>query len=366
MPSSHDTVSEQFLRWEHRGRGWQVFLEPVTPEPPFRPFERHFIESVQDDGKRPTFLSSLFGKITEKLDGKPKEAQLEPEDEEEPEPTSLVREELIELHTALPAKLDMARDVFEHFLSNLGLCQEPIAFELVGVHNTVEVQFVAGATDADQVRRQIESHFPETSVLPTEGTLEATWEQCPGDEGTAVEFGLEREFMYSLATGKIDPFIGLVAALSELQPGELGMFQVLWRPVRHPWTESIRKSVTNADGKPLFVNEPELTSAAEKKVSRPLFAVVARIMVRSGRHTRVREIARNLASSLRPFINPQGNALIPLSNEGYPARRPRSGRAVPPVPSLGDDPECRRTDGLRSPAVKRRAISGSGAGRRPD
>jgi hypothetical protein len=41
MPSVHEQLSEQFYQWETRGRGWQVFEEPVHPEPPFVPFHGH-------------------------------------------------------------------------------------------------------------------------------------------------------------------------------------------------------------------------------------------------------------------------------------------------------------------------------------
>jgi hypothetical protein len=37
-----------------------------------------------------------------------------------------------------------------------------------------------------------------------------------------------------LASGKLDPFIGIMGALAELQPGELGLFQVLFQPVQIP------------------------------------------------------------------------------------------------------------------------------------
>jgi hypothetical protein len=41
------------------------------------------------------------------------------------------------------------------------------------------------------------------------------------------------------------------------------------------------RSVTWADGKPFFVNRPELHGAAEKKIQRPLFAAVVRIAVQT-------------------------------------------------------------------------------------
>ena len=107
-------------------------------------------------------------------------------------------------------------------------------------------------------------------------------EASQGDEVLAVEFGLKHEFMLPLASGKLDPFIGIIGALAELQPGELGLFQVLFQPVQNPWAESIVNSVTHADGKPFFVNSPELTGAAENKVARPLYAAVVRILVCAG------------------------------------------------------------------------------------
>jgi len=151
-----------------------------------------------------------------------------------------------------------------------------------------------------------------------QGALEDAWTASEGDAACAVEFGLRREFMLPLATGKLDPFIGLIAALSELRPGELGLFQVLWQPVRNPWAENITASLTRQDSRPLFVNEPELVVAAEKKVSKPLFAAVVRMMVRAVDNARLYEIARDLAGALRVFNSPQANAIIPLTSDEYP------------------------------------------------
>ena len=112
--------------------------------------------------------------------------------------------------------------------------------------------------------------------------MKAAWNRhgkhSQGDEALAVEFGLKHEFMLPLQSGKLDPFIGIVGALAELQPGELGLFQVLFQPAQNPWAESIVNSVSHADGKPFFVDSPELTDAAENKVARPLYAAVVRIL----------------------------------------------------------------------------------------
>jgi len=316
MASIHEQLTSQFYEWESRGRGWRVFDGPVYPEPPFRAFNGYRLPDPQviDDGRVPTFFSTLFRKVTQP----PPKPVVKEEPEPEPEPTPLVRESLVEFQASLPADLDVARESFDQFFQNLALCREPIAFELLGIHKRVLAQFAANAEDAPSVGRQLKAHFPDVQFRQLEGALDKAWEGSAGDEAFAVEFGLEREFMWPLATGKIDPFVGLVGALAELQPGELALFQVLWQPVQNPWAESLVNCVTLPDGKPLFVNAPELTSAAETKAARPLYAAVVRIMGRATTRARLEQMARDMAGSLRVFSNPQGNALIPLHNDEYP------------------------------------------------
>ena len=149
-----------------------------------------------------------------------------------------------------------------------------------------------------------------------------------------MDCGLMREFMFMLSTEKFDPFVGIVGALSELQSDELGLFQVLWQPVQErwhetiinavtdfnrdeSWRESIMKAVTGEDGKPLFVNMPELTKAAKEKVSKPLYAVVVRMATKAATFERATSIASGIAASLRVFSQPEGNELIPLKNDDY-------------------------------------------------
>jgi hypothetical protein len=293
-----------------------VFDEPVYPEPPFRPFVGHYLPEAPsiDDGRRPTFLSSFFRKISE-----PRVPPVIPPKEEEPGPTPLICESLVELQASLPDKLDISKEAFEQFLSSLSLCREPIAFELIGKHKNISAQFVAGQSDTPLLRRQLQAYFPEAVFVPRDGGLEQEWEESQGEEVLAVEFGLKHEFMLPLATGKSDPFIGIIGALAELEPGELGLFQVLFQPVENPWAESIVASVTHADGKPYFVNSPELARAAENKVARPLYAAVVRILLRAAEFERMMQLARDLAGSLRVFREPNGNELIPLHNDDYPS-----------------------------------------------
>ncbi|MEJ0091324.1 MAG: type IV secretion system DNA-binding domain-containing protein [Limisphaerales bacterium] len=320
MARIDEQFTEQFRKWELRGRGWQVFDEPVQPEPPFVPFHGHYLPDVQpiDDGRRPTFLSSLVEKLSRKLSTAPVSTPVQPESEEEPEPQPLVREEQIEFQVSLPADLNIGKEAMEQFLRQLSLCQEPVAFELLGVKGRVNVQFAASIADARLVHRQLMAYFPDALFQTVEHSLETAWESCIGDEMLVVEFGLAREFMLPLASGKLDPFIGMIGALSELKANDLGLFQVIFQPVQNPWPESILNSVTDAVGKPFFVDAPELVGAAENKISHTLFAAVVRIAIKAETFERVLDIARDMASSLRVFAHHDGNELIPLQNDEYP------------------------------------------------
>ena len=320
MPTAHEILTEQFRKWELRGRGWKVFDQSVHPEPPFTPFQDHYLPEtpVVDDGRRPTLLSSLVQGLSRKLNTKPPPPPIAPEPEEEPEPTPLTRDGLVELQVSLPPDLDVPATALDQFLTNLSLCREPVSFEVLGIPNRVTVQFAAHPQDAANVRRQLQAHFPEATFQFREGVLDKAWDESEGEEALAVEFGLAHEFMLPLATGGSDFFVGMVAALSELQPGELGLFQVLFQPVNHPWAASITRSVTHTDGKPFFVNAPELVKATQNKVSSPLFAAVVRVAAKGKTYEDALQIAQGLAASLRIFANPQGNELIPLKNSDYP------------------------------------------------
>jgi type IV secretion system coupling TraD/TrwB family protein len=318
MPSVHEQLTEQFRQWELRGRGWQVYQSPVTPEPPFRPFDGHFLppQPAIDDGRRPTIFSSFVAKLSQSLSGK---SQPPPaiEEEPEPEPEVLIRDSLVELQTFLPANLDISREVFAQFLSSLSRCHEPVTFELLGLEPRITAQFAVHPRDVPMASQQLHAFFHDAVFTPQQNTLEQAWNETGDADIAIVEFGLEKEFMRSLATGKLDPFVGIIGVLAELHPDELGLFQVIFQPIHHPWAESIVRSVTHSDGKSFFVNAPELVPAAREKTWHPLYAAVVRIAAKSAEPDRAWEIARHLASALSVFANPTGNELIPLRNDDY-------------------------------------------------
>jgi hypothetical protein len=316
MASIHEHLSKKFSHWELRGRGYQVFDEPVSPEPPFVCSPGNFASPIPiDDGIRTTAVSSFLQRLSRKA--APVELPTAEEDEE-PEPELLERRPSVELQISLPRDFDASKHAFEQFLKSVSLCHSPLSFELVGLPERIAAQFAVDQDDVSLIRKQMEAAFPAVTFLCQEEALASAWNDSDEGGTAIIEFGLAREFMFPLAAGRLDPFIGIVAALSELNPGELGLFQIIFQPVRHPWNESIVNAVTNAQGKPFFINAPELTHAAEQKAALPLYAAVVRIAARAEDFDRTWKIAHDLASALQVFAHPAGNELIPLRNDEYP------------------------------------------------
>jgi hypothetical protein len=319
MSSIEEKLTEQFLRWELRGRGWQLWSEPVVPEPAFRPFTGHYagVPQIIDDSRKPSGLGSFLRGISDRLTGEKQPASIEENNEDESEPRFLSRGGLIELQTFVPATQAFSREAYAYFLASVSACREPVTFELVGNANRITAQLVVHPADVALVREQLATFFPDVATLPKENYLRETWAKPGKAQAVIVECGLAKEFMLPLALGKVDPLVPLVGALGELGENEVGVFQVIFGPVRHPWSESIIQSVTDGAGDAFFVNAPALFSGAKQKISRLLYAAVLRVAVKSSRTDRVTDIARNIIGALGVFENPEGNHIIPLKNDGY-------------------------------------------------
>jgi len=314
MPTVSHDFSDQFHRWEQRTRGHLVFPHPVTPEPPFVAFPGHRLRKARDidDGRRPTHLSSLVQRFWSKPS-----APVPEEPEEEQAPTLFEREPLIEFPLLLPADFDPRKSDGQNFIRSLAVCQEPVAFELIGTVDRVTAQIVVSAADQEHLQQQLQAVFPEVVSVPSQGKLEAAWGSA-GPVAAVVELGLANESVRLLAGTDHDLFVAMVGAMSDFKSDELGAFQVIWQPVTEKWSESLVRSVTDNSGKAFFVNAPELADAARRKTSLPLYAAVLRLAACSSDIDRTWEILRKLASGFQSFSNPNGNELVPLHNDGYP------------------------------------------------
>jgi hypothetical protein len=305
-PTLPERLAEQFYAWELRGRGWQEFARPVALEPPFRPFPGYFLPQVRDDGYRAGLLERLFV---------PHRREPETPEVEEPEPETFESEEaLIECAVSLPSEAAVRAESAERFLLALSGAELPLAFEVVGLPETLKVHLVSRRPDAALLSSQLRAFFPEVSIQAEQEGLRQAWTREKG-ETVLLHFGLGREFMLPLTSFRSldpDPLLPFFGALSELEPGEAGLVQILFERVREEWAESVMRAVlAPGGGKPFFVDYPELTKAAREKISRPLFAACLRVAAKSGDATGAWRIVRDLTH----FGIPTGNELLPLAAE---------------------------------------------------
>lgn len=322
-PILAEQLTRDFYRWEKRCRGWQFWWDVVELEPVYEPFFYHQIpfQPVVDDGRRPTFLSSLVERIKRRLTGTAKTEQAYDPSLfwEEPEPlvfddSSVLHENTISLSPEQKVSLDYT----EEFLLNLSSCSLPLSFEIIGTAQSSSIQLVCREPDLIQVRQQLNAYFPDVVVYREGQTLESLWDN--EKHTVVVDFGLSQEFMRPLrifTNIDPDPLTGIVGALEDLDEGEIGILQILFQAARNPWAKSILTSVTDWQGRSFFADSPEMLPLAKEKVQRPLFAVALRVAGQSPSASRAWEIARALAGGLSQLSNPPSNELIPLSNEGY-------------------------------------------------
>jgi Type IV secretion-system coupling protein DNA-binding domain len=319
-----ELLTEQFYTWEGRGRGQFVAESRVDLEPPFRPFRGHSLPQSRfvDDGVQESGLSRLTGSLLSLFGKSAEPPQVEDaEDESEPEvEPAPAREDLLELQVALPKEYRPLPEVFEQCLFALRYCRSALSFEIIGDKTELVAQMTAERRDAEQLFAQLKAHFPEAVITPVQQFLENKWRTVGQDVSEICEFGLVHEFMLPLQLASnmaTDPLVAICGALEYLGEQELGVFQVLFRPVRERWAESILKAVTTEDGEPFFENAPEILAQTKKKLSRPLFAVLVRAAAQSPEEDRVWHVIKSIAGALSLFENPAGNRLGALTNESY-------------------------------------------------
>lgn len=291
----------------------------IMPEPAFVPFRGHYISSKPvDDGRKPTFLSSLAKSVVESFSPKVVEAQTHEPEESGPsatEPTVDWRE----LRIILPQSADISKDALEQLYVSLSLLRGIISFEIIGAVDSISMQLAVGEADEGNVLQQLHIHVPGAIIERAEGRMNETWQGVASNESLVVDFGLSREFMLPLLMPRNlnpGPLTSLFGVMEGLQQNEVTVYQVILQPVCEPWGASVVRAVTLPNGSPLFDNHPEFLAQARAKISKPLFAVVLRVGVKAGERWRVLDIARSITGALSVFSNPSGNELIPLDNEG--------------------------------------------------
>lgn len=321
-------LSRQFYEWERRGRGWNVWPGPVRLEPPFQPFFSHgepaWPGNAIDDGRHPTALSRLAERLLGRSSSSPGGTEALAGDSlaDDPEPEPFDDDEpVVELALGLPPETQVKQDAVERLLLALRYAHAPFAFEILGTSTSIRAQFACRQPAEPLLRQQLRAHVPSAAVRVGVDRLAELWDSGEPIARVVVDFGLSHEFMLPLAITRgfeVDPLIAITAAMSDLDAGELAVFQILFEEATAPWAESALRAVGDGEGGSFFADAPNVSALAREKMRRPLFAAVVRAAAAAPTETRAWDIARGIGGALESFANPQGNTLVPLENERYP------------------------------------------------
>lgn len=318
-----EAITESFYAWEVRGRGWTLADYPVALEPPFRPlfllpqFASDRLIRI-DDGKRPTIASFLIDATKRLLSGTEQAAPPEPYTEQEPFP-ALPGGTLAVLGISVPAGYAAHADAMTQLLSALSAATYPLAFELIGAAGQVTIQIVCADFDRAQVRANIEGFLPDLAVTTPDDRLAACWDSSASH--VAVDCGLAHEFFLPLPdrdSFRIDPYVPLIPALAAAAQDEFLALQVLFAPTQNPWRSATHEALDDGDGGCLIGDAPWFLPAASEKAETRLYAAVVRFAAQAGSPERAWGLVRGAQPFILQYARPDGNALVPLSNDDYP------------------------------------------------
>ncbi len=318
-------LTNNFYAWEQRGRGWQQFDYPVQLEPSFVPFLGHYVpreHPITDDGRQPTLLSRLSEKVVSVFkEEKPTKSDIDDTFDfgDVIQPAFDVPDECYkEFQIVLPDDFSLTPEIMHRLLGNLAYSKYPLSFEVIGNYEKIVIQLCAYESDAGALTEQLSAYLPEIDLLESDGYLTELWQVDKPQ--TIIDFGLEHECMLPLqssATYKVDPLIGITAALSNLNRNEVGLLQVLFQQVHNDWATEFIEAVTDWDGSAFFADAPQILPLTKEKIATPLYTAAVRVAAQSQSEQRAWSIAKNLSGTLTQFSAPPSNALMPLTNSGF-------------------------------------------------
>lgn len=331
--SREDFLGMWLDSWDKRGRGWEVFEYPVRLEPPLVPLSRILNvpeEPVSDDGRIPSFFSSLVGvsaspEALQEIDlVRYRSALAEYSrrliEEHAPEYCGYEDEPFLEFQLVLPKEAPAASRLCEEFVLSLSFLKNPVSFEVIGNDSYITLQFAASQSDAEQLEQQFIAHQREISLRETSGFLGESWvdsDVC----SRIVQFGLSNNFALLLKESRLTEFdllVPVVAGMSDLDADEIAVLQILFTRARGPWTDEALQAIEYLGGLSPFEESKDRASVAKKKLTQPLFATALRIGAKASTEEKALSIVRRVASGLAAFANPSSNEFIPLEDTGNP------------------------------------------------
>ncbi|MCG3165627.1 MAG: hypothetical protein POELPBGB_01395 [Bacteroidia bacterium] len=308
--SLEEFYTAQFYTWEQRGRGWNVFQDPVELEPEFIPFFGHLPPQYQttiDDGVRPRFFPTVVDAFSTLFGTKEKE---QPQTEEavqylqELYPINAYnvideRPRIRELHFSFQKDTRIELGFIEQLLVLLSNTRNTLSFEIVGHHDKIQIQLSCDAQDVSIVRSYVEEYLPTVVVSEFENML---LQNVEDHMGFAIhELGLAQEFMRPIKCYdkfSPDPLAGCLSVLGTVQKNERAIVQVLFKGTVNQWAQSMMRAATDHHGKSFFRNDPDMAKLVQEKVSKPLFVATIRVLTISHTVDKAMSLNNEIVQSL--------------------------------------------------------------------
>lgn len=296
-----------FESWELATRGYRVWPYCVDLEPPYSPLLDRLQPRTSnlDDGRR---TPGLFGTWKSKSPPAPVQP-LEPE----ALPSSYDPPRL-ETQLILPEGFQVEANLARELLNSFHNLSSPLAFELLGLNEGIIVQLSYAESDKQNIQSALRAFFPEIGLRHRQNVLLLEWGDV-APYASLIDFGLSEYVFRPLSTDTHldnDPLIGIVGALNDLRPGELGLLQILFRPAIAPWGPDLLHFAAGLD------DAGGLLSLIEGKFGQPLHAAAIRIAARAESGEAAFDRARSIGSALMAATESGYNSLFPLDNDGYP------------------------------------------------
>jgi hypothetical protein len=317
-----DYYTTQFYVWEQRGRGWNVFENPVELEPEFIPFFGHLPpqqHSVIDDGARPRFLPSIVDVVSNLFSPKEKEQPFAKEalkNLQEIYPVNAYNvftgySNIRELHFSFHKETRIDFGFIEQLLLLLSNTQNFLSFEIVGYPEKIQIQLACDERDISVVRSYVEEYLPGVVVTEFENTL---LQNIQAKTAFAIsELGLSQEFMRPIKCYdkfSPDPLAGCLSALGTVKENERAIIQVLFKGTLNHWAESILRVASDNQGKSFFSDDPDMLKLVQEKVSKPLFFATIRVLTLSEATDRTFTLNNHIVQSLSALHRQGSNSFI--------------------------------------------------------
>ena len=241
-----------------KGKGdASIYTHPVNLEPPFTPF-RHTMRSVPERQN----LVSIRNQDSRNVSNHQELTFIRIRPSREARVTSALEEQLL-------LALASAREV---------------SFEVVCLRKMISMQMAVDADRCPHVIGCIHGLYPNAEAYVSEDLLRPVTTESM----MVSNFGLRESHFFPLQTDlRLDTYGPLFGALGGLAADEFAVLQILFVPVTHDWKTNIVKASSDEyePNKSPFYDLPHLPKMADRKTSKPLYAVSVRTIASSDETT---------------------------------------------------------------------------------